>query len=215
MSSARRVSACIGAAGGLLLAWQAGTAHGHDGVAISNVRPGPASERIARADVAYPVAVLDSANWRSSEVKRALEEVEAIFGQCGVTVVGGPVYRIEAPAAFTELDDERQYRLLAPLPATRPLAVLVDRTVARDVAYAYRLSAPVASRGTAWITRSGHPACLGRSLAHELGHILLDSARHSPDRDNLMFHSCTASNVAGSRPGTRLSERQCEQLRDR
>lgn len=184
-------------------------------VAVVEVREGTGSYRLEEADIVYPLAVLDSAGWDAGQVKRAIREVEGIFGQCGIIVAAGSVYRLEVPREFRELDESMQARLLAELPPTRPIALLVDRTAGRDIAYSYLMSAPTKSRGTAWVTRNSHPACLGPLLAHELGHILLDSERHSGDRDNLMFHTCSVSNVAGSRPGTGLTDAQCKVLRAR
>lgn len=184
-------------------------------VAVVEVRQAAGGHRLGETDVAYPLAVLESAGWDAGQVERVIREAEAIFAQCGITVTAGSVHRLEVPHGFRELDESMQGRLLAELPPTRPMALLVERTADRDSAYSYLMSAPNESRGTAWVTRNGHPACLGPHLAHELGHILLDSERHSGDRDNLMFHTCSVSNVAGSRPGTRLTESQCEKLRAR
>lgn len=182
-------------------------------VAVFAVREPPGSDISREADVVYPLAVLASADWPPAAIERAVGEVERIFAQCGTTVTAGPRYRLQAPADYRELDEPMQARLLERLPAARPIVLLVDRTVDGDVAYSYLPSAPVASRGSAWITRHSDPACLGPLLAHELGHILLDSERHSDDRDNLMFHSCTVANVAGTHPGTNLTEAQCARLR--
>lgn len=184
-------------------------------VAVVEVREGTSGYRLEQADVAYPLVVLESAGWNTGQVERAIREIEDIFAQCGIIVAAGSVHRVEAPREFRELDESLQARLLAELPPTRPMALLVDRTADRDVAYSYLMSAPTGSRGTAWVTRNGHPACLGPQLAHELGHILLDSERHSADRDNLMFHTCSVSNIAGARPGTDLTEAQCETIRAR
>lgn len=184
-------------------------------VAVVEVRDDTGGHRLEEADVVYPLAVLDSAGWDAREVESTIREVERIFAQCGIAVIAGSVHRLEAPRAFRTLDESMQARLLAELPPTRPMALLVDRTADRDIAYSYLMSAPVESRGTAWVTRDSRPACHGPLLAHELGHILLDSERHSDDRDNLMFHTCSVSNVADFRPGTGLTETQCEALRAR
>lgn len=192
-----------------------GAADAGSDVAVVEVRERTSDQRLEEADVVYPLAVLGAAGWEPAHVEQAVRQVEDIYGQCGVTVTAGAVYWLEAPEDFRELDEAGQSRLLAELPASRPLAVLVDQTGDRDVAYSYLMSAPTEHRGTAWVTRNSHPTCLGPLLAHELGHILLDSADHSRDRGNLMAHTCTVSNVEGSRPGTRLTGAQCEQLRAR
>lgn len=163
----------------------------------------------------YPLAVLEGAGWEWPQIELAVRQVEEIFGQCGVTVTAETVYMVSAPEDFLELDEPMQARLLAAIPETRPAALLVGRTTDQDTAYSYLASAPVASRATGWVTRAARPACLGVLLAHELGHILLDTARHSTDPDNLMSHTCTISNVRGSAAGARLSAAQCRKLRER
>lgn len=213
MSPSARCAAGLAAV--LLLLADPAPAGPRQDVTVVDVLERTSGHRLAEADVVYPLAVLESAGWERARVERAIAEVEGIFGQCGITVSAGSVYRLAAPEAFRELDESMQARLLAELPPTRPIALLVDRTADGDTAYSYRMSAPVASRGTAWVTRNSQPACLAPSLAHELGHILLDSPRHSGDRRNLMSHTCTVSNVAGSRPGTELTDSQCGKLRAR
>lgn len=165
------------------------------------------------AAITYSLAVLDSAGWDRGRILRTVHEVEDIFGQCNVVVTAEAVYRLKAAGRYRDLDYSMQARILSKLPSTRPIALLVDQTTDRDVAYSYLDSAPTASRGSAWVTRNGHPACTGVLLAHELGHILLNTARHSDDPDNLMSHTCTVSNVAGFRPAARLTGSQCEKLR--
>lgn len=165
------------------------------------------------AAITYPLVVLDSAGWDRDHIARAVQEVEDIFGQCGVVVTAEPVYRLKAASRYRELDPSMQAGILSKLPSTRPIALLVDQTIDRDIAYSYLDSAPTASRGSAWVTRNGHSACTGVLLAHELGHILLNTARHSDDPDNLMSRTCTVSNVAGFRPAARLTGSQCEKLR--
>lgn len=163
--------------------------------------------------ITYPLAVLNAAGWEKVRVERAIHEVEAIFAQCGILVTAGSVYWLETSSQFLDLHESMQGRLLSRLPSMRPIALLVDQTADNDVAYSYLNSAPVASRGTAWVTRNSHPACLGILLAHELGHVLLNTTRHSDDGDNLMSHTCTVSNVAEFRPDASLAESQCEKLR--
>lgn len=161
----------------------------------------------------YQVAIMEGAGWQRETVDRAIAQVEAIYAQCDVRVAAADVCWRQMPGTLKTLDESEQADLLAKLPRERPLAVFVDRTTTGDTAYAYRMSAPVASRGTAWITRKSHLSCLGVLLAHELGHILLDTANHSADPKNLMAYTCTHSNIAGSTSNTRLSESQCRRLR--
>ncbi len=166
-----------------------------------------------QGDFVYPVAVLTGAGWERDQIEQAIRKAEAIYAQCGVMVTAGTVYWMKTPDEFHALDEIEQAELLSRLPPERPLAVFVDRTTDDDIAYSYLKSAPVASQGTAWITRRGHDSCVGSLLAHELGHILLNTAQHSSERHNIMAYSCTHSNIVRSQTNTRLSEAQCRQLR--
>jgi len=174
-------------------------------------RAGPQPDRDSA--IVYTLVVLQGAGWDSDQVTRAVRQVEAIFDQCGVSVVAAPVYRLSVPEEYQRLSEAMQPRLLSALPRNRPAVLLVNHTRAGDTAYAYLESSPVASRGTAWITRASHPACLGTLLAHELGHILLRSGAHHSAPGNLMSHTCSYSNVAGFRAGTSLARAQCARLR--
>ena len=210
-----RIRHAAGRAALVLLLAGSATAGRPPGITVVE-SPEHAHRRVpGEADVVYPLAVLESADRSAAHVQRAVRRVETIFGQCDITVAAGPVFRVATPPAFGPLDEAKQSQLLAHLPPARPAALLVEHSADRDVGYSYLMSAPVASRGTAWITREVGPACLAPVLAHELGHILLDSAHHSDDRANLMFHTCTVSNVAGTRPGTALTDAQCRKLRAR
>jgi len=173
----------------------------------------PVEPRRENNTIVYDLAVAQGAGWRKHRVAQAIDRAEAIFEQCGVRVAAESVHWLEIPVDLHVLEESAQRRLLAVLPQRRPMALLVNRTTEGDSAYSYLASAPVASRGTAWLTRNSHPVCVGALLAHELGHILLDTARHSSDPGNLMSHTCTVSNVAGSRPGTELTRSQCDTLR--
>lgn len=163
--------------------------------------------------IVYDLAIVQEAGWRKQTVAQAVDQVEAIFEQCGVRVAAESVHWLEIPVDLHALEESAQQSLLAVLPQRRPMALFVNRTTEGDSAYSYLASAPVATRGTAWLTRNSHPACVGALLAHELGHILLDTARHSSNPGNLMSHTCTVSNVAGFRPGTNLTRSQCDTLR--
>ncbi|MBS1270068.1 MAG: hypothetical protein MAG794_01021 [Gammaproteobacteria bacterium] len=165
--------------------------------------------------VTYPVAVLLGAGWKREQIERAIGDTEAIYARCGVVVTAGAIYWLQAPDDFQVLDEAEQTGLLTKLEPERPAAVFVNQTTDGDIAYSYLESAPIAGRGTAWITRNSDPTCIGALLAHELGHIMLDAARHSSQPGNLMAHTCTHSNIAGATPNTALSEAQCRRLRAR
>lgn len=167
------------------------------------------------AGVGYQVVVLAGAGWRDSDIEEAVGEASAVFASCDVAVHATAVYWVKAPAGYQELDEREQAGLLAPLGGRRPVALFVNRTTERDIAYSYLNTAPVASRGTAWITRDSAPSCVGPLLAHELGHILLNSGRHVDDQRNLMSYNCVTMNITGFRLNTELTEGQCKRLQAR
>lgn len=166
------------------------------------------------AGAGYQAAVLSGAGWERVDVERAMADTAAIFAACGVVIRASVVYWLKAPAGFQELDETEQAGLLAPLGDRRPAVMFVNRTTDRDIAYSYLNESPVVSRGTAWITREGNPSCAGPLLAHELGHILLSSSRHSDNPENLMSYGCVSTNITGSRPNTALTDSQCKRLRE-
>jgi len=166
------------------------------------------------AAVVYPVAVLRGSGWEEDLIQRAIGEAEAIFKQCDVVVTAGTVYWLEAPDRYHTLAESDQAALLQALAPRRPAALFINRTAARDTAYSYLHDAPVPSRGTAWLTRRVADSCAGALLAHELGHILLHSPRHSTQPGNLMAAACRHSNIKGAAVNDRLSGAQCERLRN-
>lgn len=170
-------------------------------------------ERIEDANVAYRVAILAGVGWEGTDMERIVREIEDIFGQCRVTASARDIHWLEVGEQFHVLDASLESRLLDALPPDRPVILLVDRTTHQDLAYAYLPSAQRDKRGTAWITRAVPAACMAPLIAHELAHILLDSADHSDDPRNLMHHSCSVSNIAGASAGTGLTESQCERIR--
>lgn len=196
------------AAAGLLLA--VGLQGGEVAITASYDRVEPAHRD---EGVHYAAAITAGSGWRREAVENAIEQARTIFDQCRVTVDARVVYWLEASPALGEIDEANQDRVLSILGKERPLAVFTGQTTAGDVAYSYLRSAPVASRATAWVTRRGAGKCAGVLLAHELGHILLDTPRHHADDRNLMSHTCTRSNVSGSTPGVGLDDEQCAALR--
>lgn len=198
-----------------LLFWgQSALASPDDEITIVKTFDGASAAHVDGADVVYRVAMLAGVGWRGTDIAKITRDVEEIFDQCRITVAAGEMHWLETGAEFHILDEALESRLLGMLPPDRPIVLLVDRTTNQDLAYAYVRTAPPERRDTAWITQTVPDACLAPLMAHELGHILLDSTDHSDDPGNLMHHSCTVSNISGARAGTLLTEAQCERIRE-
>ena len=162
----------------------------------------------------YLVAVLSGSGWKREEIENAIKQARMIFDQCRVVVDVRAIYWLKTAVEFDRLQETHQAEILSVLPHYRPVIGFIKDSRDNDVAYSYLQSAPVPSRGTAWITRAGDPGCVGTIVAHELGHILLDTARHSAGGGNLMSYTCVHSNIARFPAGNNLDEAQCDRLRE-
>ena len=162
----------------------------------------------------YNVAVLNTAGWQQSDVERAIDETKMIYAQCDIRLHARSIRWIDTPGAYLNLAESKQADIIRQLPASRPLVVFIQQTDDGYNAYSYLFSAPLTSRGSAWLTRKSNRACTGTLLAHELGHILLNSEKHADNTDNLMAYTCTHSNIQGTKPNTALTPQQCAKLQN-
>jgi hypothetical protein len=158
----------------------------------------------------YPVSVGASTRDPYPDVRRANE----IWAQCGVRIkseigkcIDGDDLDIDDPkGVLNEFSDPKS-------PTAEETSLIAKRPGGRDVLHAYyvpRMSA--GSRGEAFTpTDNGTSAivisdsCATDSLAHEIGHVLLDDGSHDADPDNLMA-SGTIRNVGVDK----LTDEQCK-----
>lgn len=147
----------------------------------------------------FPVSVGASTRDPYPDIRRANE----IWAQCGVRIkseiglcIEGDDLDLQDPkGVLNEFSDPKS-------PTTEETALIAKRPGGKGVLHAYyvpRMSA--GSRGEAFTpTDNGTSAvilsdsCASDSLAHEIGHVLLDDGSHDSDPDNLMA-SGTIRNV--------------------
>lgn len=184
-----------------------------DGINITKIIALEADSNNHRV-VYYDIAVLNNAGWQQIDIERAITKSKAIYAQCNVHLEAQSIRWLDTPQIYLNLNESNQADIIEQLPASRPLVVFIQQTTDGDNAYSYLLSAPLSSQGSAWITRKSSDECTGVLMAHELGHILLDTDSHAADIDNLMAYSCTHSNIQGAKPNTDLTPEQCAKLQN-
>jgi len=88
----------------------------------------------------------------------------------------------------------------------------VSGTAEEDVAFAHLPSLNSPSASTIWITERVNERCLAWIAAHEIGHVLLDSGKHSNGTVNVMSNGCTVSNWSNSIKTPGWTTEQCSAL---
>ena len=181
-----------------------------DNVAVDSSQRDSVSIRVDPS----PINVNIIGNARSeSFVKNAMIEVADVYQQCGLPL---SIQVNSEPEEITDdLPEDKLYFLSqkhAPFP---PTVYVIGSTLERDVAFSYLPSIKRDVSGTAWITDRVSDACFAWVVAHEIGHIALDSSLHHPDRRNVMHRFCSANNNFNrSTSLPRWDDRQCSVLRD-
>lgn len=164
----------------------------------------------------YTAYIFEDSGWSDQDVLNAINQTgEVYLDQCNTEVKAKSIKRIRVPQRFHILDEQEQASLLNELQLSPPLVFFINRSIDNYQAFSYLIDAPTPSRGTSWLTRAINPGCYGRTLAHELGHILLHASKHSNDETNLMSFKCTSSNFNQSNrvPNSKLTDTQCDQLK--
>jgi|GEM_PF-5752373 len=157
-------------------------------------------------------ALLDGSGWTVATVRSALAAARTLLRtRCAIDIEVPRLVVVEAPPAYWRLAASSEARLYARLRAWRPQLLFVHATVDNDVAYSYLADSPVPQAGSAWFTRNVAGPCAGQLIAHEIGHLALNSAAHDPDPDNFMHPGCRASNIEGRSP-PRIEAHQCTRL---
>jgi len=170
----------------------------------------PAAPVAARATLT--AALLDGSGWTVATVRAALAAARTLLRErCAIDIEVPRLVVVEAAPAYRRLAATSEARLYARLRAWRPRLLFVHATVDNDVAYSYLVGSPVPQAGSAWFTRNVVGPCAGQLIAHEIGHLALNSAAHDPDPANFMHPGCRASNLEGRSP-PRIEARQCTRL---
>ena len=169
----------------------------------------------ANSGMTFTVYVFYNAGWSEREVRRVIAEAGEIYArQCRFRLVASSINFIHVDANLHRIDNQLQEKLLKDLgDIERPAIFFIDDTSDEDfAAYAYLKDTQSPSQGTAWITGNAARQCRGAMLAHELGHIALNTGKHVVMHDNLMGFSCQRSNVRRQPVNTGLTPQQCQTL---
>jgi hypothetical protein len=167
------------------------------------------------SEMAFSVIVFNDVGWSKTEVERVITEARQIYAKrCRFSLRVRSTEFITVDSNLHRLNDELQEQFLAELgEAKRPIVFFVGDTREPDfAAYAYLEGTISPSQGTAWLTRRAAKECRGPMLAHELGHIALNMAKHASSNNNLMAFSCQRSNISRQPVNTDMTPEQCETL---
>ena len=162
----------------------------------------------------FSVVVFREVGWNVREVRRVLREASDIYAHaCYFSLNLVAIRYLDVDQSLHRIDEYLQQQLLASLDGfARPTLFFVGDTHAGDFAYAYLEGTASPSQGTAWMSRRVPKRCRGRLLAHEIGHIALNTGRHSKQPENLMQSHCRDSNLDNHMANTGLSDNQCQIL---
>ena len=157
----------------------------------SEVVAGPNKTASLKVDV---INVNEARN--STLLREVLSEVNNIYRQCRIEVLFDT--KITSLAEGRTIDSEARSKLAQRYKEVQPAMFFVPGTAEADVAFAHlpSLNSPAAS--TIWITDRVNEGCLGWIAAHEIGHVLLNSGKHSNGSVNVMSNGCTISNWSNS-----------------
>lgn len=155
------------------------------------------------------VALTDT--WQTDKITESLNQVNAIFAQCGLGISARELIRVDGPAYIANLSPGSAYTLnqqLGDKLADRPTTIYF----ANDTDMQIKFDAEAFGQGntrsrpwmkdTLWVTAVTPDT--GNAIAHELNHIFANSGQHSEAVMNLMQSRTSPEN-------TRLSPTQCQE----
>lgn len=149
-------------------------------------------------------------SWKPETIRSTVRKGARILAQCGVEIAKAELVRLDAPARYRVFDTPSSRELARALALSKPTIYFVAGTRQRPAFDAEAIGRGNSAtrpelRDTIWVARGARD--LGVVLAHELGHVLMDSGAHSDAAHNLMRAETTPEN-------NRLSAEQCARLRE-
>ena len=143
-------------------------------------------------------------------LNEVMSDVNDIYRQCGIEVKFDT--KTGKLAAEQAIDSETRSNLAQQYKNVSPTMFFVPGTAEEDVAFAHlpSLNSPAAS--TIWITGRVNEGCLAWITAHEIGHVLLNSGKHSNGTGNVMSNGCTLSNWNNGAASPVWTTEQCSAL---
>jgi len=179
----------------------------------------PASSQGTTLGHTLPVNVTIVGNARDRQfVSGAMDDVAEIYAQCNISL-NLKVNEAEDKNAI-DINVSERYALTSRYARTDtqtrvwPSVFIVNSTAERDVAFSYLPSLERDVAGTAWISDRASEACFAWIVAHEMGHIILDSGVHHTDTRNVMNARCSNNNNFNrSSTPPHWSDTQCAVMR--
>jgi hypothetical protein len=149
--------------------------------------------------------------WRQAQILPAVQESARLLAQCGVSVASVELRVLEAPRRFHFFSTPVSRTLPSSLAIGRPALFFVEDTRNEPAFDAEAIGVSNSATrpelvNTVWVAYETRD--LAHVLAHELVHVLSDSAEHTYEARNLMRPETSTRNV-------RLSDAQCRALRER
>ncbi len=157
------------------------------------------------------VFVVDDAR-SLSFVSTAVTAVEALFRKCQITL-SATISSIEL-APDTSIDEEARDHIVAQYGVHKPALFVIPATAEQDVAFSYLPSLIRGVAATSWLTERVSDRCFVWIMAHELGHVIFDHAKHSSGSSNIMSVACKQKNWGSRRISPDWTDEQCIELRD-
>ncbi len=150
--------------------------------------------------------------WEPERILRAVREAAAILAQCDIRLERAELYSLAGgDPGLRYLWTPAGRELVRRMRPAKPAAFFVRDSRHQPVYDAEAFGTGNTKdrpelAGTVWITLPIRD--LPVALAHELGHVLMDSGEHSIEPGNLMREDTTAANRS-------LAPAQCERMRSR
>jgi len=152
---------------------------------------------------------LEDSGWTDQRVLSILRSAGRILARCGVKLERVELVSLAVPPSYLDLATPETQRTLArDYSVARPAVYFVHEarsSPASETEAFGRGNSQPALADTVWITLAARNPVI--ALAHELAHVLMDSAEHSEEPGNLMRDRTAPKN-------TTLTPAQCARLRD-
>lgn len=168
-----------------------------------------AAQAHTASELALPLSVANIDRWDNHEVIAALRTAANLLAQCEIRLTDAALLHISVAESHRYFDTPRSRELAQALALPKPTLYFTAGTRQRPA-----FDAEAIGRGnsrsrpeladTIWVARGARD--LGRVIAHELVHVLMDSGAHDNTPGNLMAEDTAPQN-------TRLSAAQCTQMR--
>lgn len=168
----------------------------------------PEGAKPATHDLRLQLNTFKGSRWGAGDAVLVTWEAARVLSQCGIAFAGGEIRLIEAPDRFSQYSAPVAQELLRGVKTGKPAVFFVEGmrdqpTQASDAVGRANSAGRSEVADTVWLAYGEYDVVL--TLAHELVHVLTDSAEHSTEAGNLMNGEYSPAN-------SRLTPAQCTQI---